>query len=153
MTNKEKFQKLVSNQTTTIVAKNKARIKNRPRLRAAQNIALKVLDRLDELGWKQVHLAKQMDVSAQQVSKVVSGKENLTLETIVKLESVLNISILHSTNETKQKVQVAEFSTQPVKNARKHIESTKMFTLASYNGKHKYKNANAETNTTFENAS
>jgi plasmid maintenance system antidote protein VapI len=153
MTNKEKFQKLVSNQTTTIVTNNKARIKNRSRLRAAQDIALKVLDRLEELGWKQVHLAKQMGVSAQQVSKVVSGKENLTLETIVKLEAVLNISILNSTYENKQNIQVAEYSTQPVKNARKHLESTKMFSLASYSGKHKYKTATAETNTTFENAS
>lgn len=108
MNNKEKFQSLASQQSTNIVANNKARIKNRARLRAAQDIALMVLDRLEELKWKQVDLAKQMNVSAQQVNKIVSGKENLTLETIVKLENVLDISILHSTHEKKQKIEIAE---------------------------------------------
>ena len=153
MTNKEKFQQLVHAQKNDIVAKNKARIKNRARLRAAQDIALKVLDRLDYLNWKQVDLAKQMNVSAQQVNKIVSGKENLTLDTIVKLEDVLNLSILHSSTEKKRKIEVTTYSNQSVKNVRKKLESTKMFDLASYNEKHRYKNDSAETSTNFVNAS
>lgn len=153
MTNKEKFQKLVSNQKTNIVAENKARIKNRARLRAAQDIALKVLNRLDELHWKQVDLAKQMNVTAQQVSKIVSGKGNLTLETIVKLEKILNISILQTSFESKQKVKVEEFSTQPVKNIGKKLEGIKMIDLANYSGMHNYQSPTSETETEFENAS
>ena len=153
MNNKEKFQRLVSQQSTNIVAKNKSRIKNRARLRAAQDIALKVLNRLDDLGWKQKKLASEMDVSAQQITKVVSGKENLTLDTIVKLENILNISILHTSYEKKQKIEVAEYATQPVKNDRKNLDNTKMFNLASYNDKHRYKNDSAETSTEFVNAS
>jgi plasmid maintenance system antidote protein VapI len=64
-----------------------------------------------------------MNVSAQQVNKIVSGRENLTLETIVKLEDVLDISILHSTHEKKQKIEIAEYTTQPVKNERKNQDS------------------------------
>lgn len=123
MNNKEKFQSLVSRQSNNIVANNKARIKNRARLRAAQDIALKVLDRLDDLNWKQIDLAKQMNVSAQQVNKIVSGRENLTLETIVKLEDVLDISILHSTHDKKQKIEIAEYTTQHVKNQKKNQDS------------------------------
>lgn len=106
MKNKDKFKKLVTEQHTGIAAKNKARIKNRNRTRASQDIALKVLSKLDDLGWKQKDLAKQMEVSAQQITKIVSGKENLTLETIVKLEKTLGISILVSSleNSTEEEI-------------------------------------------------
>lgn len=91
-TNKEKFKDLVSKEKTNTLANNRERIKNRTRLRESQAIALKVLTKLDELDWSQKRLAKELNVSPQQVSKIVKGKENLTLETQVKLQRVLNIS-------------------------------------------------------------
>ncbi|NOQ75956.1 MAG: helix-turn-helix domain-containing protein [Crocinitomix sp.] len=94
MTQKEKFEALVSNEKTDTIAKNKARIKNRKRLRESQAIAMKVLDKLDELGWSQRQLAKAMEVSPQQITKIVSGKENLTLDTQVRLQDALDIPIL-----------------------------------------------------------
>jgi transcriptional regulator with XRE-family HTH domain len=72
------------------------RIKNRSMLRESQQIALKVLMKLDNLGWSQKDLAKEMGVSPQQITKIVSGKENLTIETQVKLQQILNIPILAS---------------------------------------------------------
>lgn len=62
--------------------------------RKSQKIALRVLSVLDERGMKQKELAEVMGVSPQQISKIVKGKENLTLETISKLESVLQISLV-----------------------------------------------------------
>jgi hypothetical protein len=53
MSNIEKLTALVSSKNTNTVAKNKDRIKNRAMLRESQNIALKVLDRLDDLNWTQ----------------------------------------------------------------------------------------------------
>lgn len=50
MTNKENFKALVSKETTNTVERNRARIKNRSRLRESQQIALKVLNKLDEPG-------------------------------------------------------------------------------------------------------
>jgi ribosome-binding protein aMBF1 (putative translation factor) len=94
MTNKEKFLALVADEKTNTLAKNEARIKNRAMLRASQNIAWAVLNKLDELNWTQKTLADKMEVTPQQIQKIVKGRENLTLETIVKLESILNISIL-----------------------------------------------------------
>jgi hypothetical protein len=43
MTNKEKFMKLVSDEKTDTIAKNRERIKNREKLRESQRIALKAL--------------------------------------------------------------------------------------------------------------
>ena len=101
MTNKEKFKSLVSDEKSTTVSRNKERIKNRARLRASQDIALKVLNKLEVLGWSQRKLAEALDVSPQQITKIVKGKENLTLETQVKLQQVLDIPILASYYESK----------------------------------------------------
>ena len=79
--------------STLITYRNRDRIRNRAMLRESQQIALKVLLKLDELGWTQKELANRMDVSPQQVSKIVSGKENLTIESQIKLQTVLDIPL------------------------------------------------------------
>ncbi len=101
MNNKEKFLALVSNEKTDTLERNKTRIKSRAMLRESQQIAIKVLMKLDELGWSQRDLAKAMEVSPQQITKIVSGKENLTIETQIKLQNILNIPILASFYEDK----------------------------------------------------
>ena len=57
-------------------------------------IALKVLRTLKSKGLSQKDLEDKLNISAQQVSKLVKGQENLTLESVSKLESVLGISLL-----------------------------------------------------------
>lgn len=101
MTNKEKFLALVSEEDTGTMERNRKRIRNRPMLRESQQIALKVLTKLDALGWSQKDLAKAMNVSPQQISKIVSGKENLTIETQIKLQNILDIPVLASYYENK----------------------------------------------------
>ena len=102
MKNKEKFLALVSKEKTNTLEINSERIKNRAMLRESQQIALKVLNKLSLLGWSQKDLADKLDVKPQQVSKIVSGKENLTIETQIKLQNVLDIPILASYYENKQ---------------------------------------------------
>ena len=92
-TNKEKFLDLVSEEKTGTIERNRERIKNRKRLRESQAIAIKVLKKLEEPGWSQRRLASEMGVTPQQITKIVKGKENLTLDTIVKLQEILNIPI------------------------------------------------------------
>jgi len=94
MTNKENFLKLVSPKTSSTLDDVQWRIKNRAMLRESQEIAMKVLDRLGELKWSQKDLAAKMEVKPQQVNKIVRGKENLTLDTITKLQAILDIPIL-----------------------------------------------------------
>ncbi|MEZ7505298.1 transcriptional regulator [Flavobacterium sp. Arc2] len=108
MRNKEKFIALVSPETTNTVAKNRDRIKNRAMLRESQNIALKVLDKLEEIRWSQRKLASEMGVTPQQITKIVKGQENLTLETQIKLQSILKIPILASYYENIEEKSVSE---------------------------------------------
>ena len=96
MSNKENFLAIVSGEDTKTIEQATWRIKNRAMLRESQKIALKVLGKLDELGWTQRDLADKLEVSPQQISKIISGKENLTIDTQVKLQNVLNIPILAS---------------------------------------------------------
>lgn len=99
MTNREKFLGLVSEDDDKVLAKNRLRIANRHWLRASQEVAMKILDRLEALDWSQKDLAEKMEVSPQYINKIVKGKENLTLDTLVKLQQVLNIPILASYEE------------------------------------------------------
>lgn len=61
--NKEKFLRLVSNETTDTVKRNRERLSNRKELRTSRAIALKVLDKLDQLEWSQKLLAQKMNVA------------------------------------------------------------------------------------------
>ena len=101
MTNKEKFLALVSEKDSGTLERNRDRIRNRAMLRESQQIAMKVLMKLDELGWSQRDLAKKMAVTPQQITKIVSGKENLTIETQIKLQNILDIPVLASYYENK----------------------------------------------------
>ena len=101
MTNKDKFIQLVSGEDNRTLADVKKRIKNRAMLRESQQIALKVLMKLDDFGWSQKDLAKAMEVTPQQITKIVSGKENLTIETQIKLQHILDIPVLASYYEKK----------------------------------------------------
>ena len=70
------------------------RMANKSWLRYSQQIAMMMLDKMDELGMTQKKLAELMGCSQQYVSKVLKGQENLSLETLSKIERCLNIQIL-----------------------------------------------------------
>lgn len=67
---------------------------NRAWLDKSFEIALRILARLKELDWTQAKLAEEMNVSPQYVSKIVKGRENLTLETIALIETALAILLI-----------------------------------------------------------
>lgn len=102
MSGVRKLNTLVSYADKDFIGEVKERIKNRDMLNESKQIAIKILMRLDELKWNQKTLAKELNVSAQQVSKIISGKENLTLESLIKLQNILNIPLLASFYEEKQ---------------------------------------------------
>ncbi|WP_223583088.1 transcriptional regulator [Sphingobacterium sp. GVS05A] len=94
MTNKEKFLALVSKEETKTVERATARLANKRYSKLSNLIAFEILERLDELGWKQKDLAERMEVSPQQVNKWVKGNENFTLETLVVLSEVLGVELI-----------------------------------------------------------
>lgn len=67
---------------------------NRAWIRKSVKVALKVLEVLDEKNMSQSELAEKLGVSRQQVSKIVKGQENLTLETITRLEKALGVELV-----------------------------------------------------------
>lgn len=110
MTNKEKLHRIAVKDDQDTMKKVRERIKNRPQIRRSRKIALLVLERLEELGWNQTKLAKEMGVSRQQVSKITSGKENLTLKTLEQLHAVLGIAIFADHIEQKSRIHVVKVS-------------------------------------------
>lgn len=76
------------------------RAANKSWLRYSQNIAMMMLDKMEELGLTQKSLAEKMGCSQQYVSKILKGKENLSIETICKIEIALELSLLPQTIET-----------------------------------------------------
>ncbi len=77
---------------------------NRSWLDKSLEIAILVLTRLKELNWTQAKLAEEMKVSPQYISKIVKGRENLTLETIGLIEAVLGVKLITIENNQFQKV-------------------------------------------------
>lgn len=60
----------------------------------SQAIAVNMSNRMEELGMTQRALAEKMNCTQQYVSKVLKGRENLSLETLCKIENALGIKIL-----------------------------------------------------------
>lgn len=61
----------------------------------SQTIATIMLNRMEQLGMTQKALAVKMNCSQQYISKVLKGRENLSLETLCKIEKALDIKILN----------------------------------------------------------
>ena len=70
-------------------------------LDTSAKIAFVVLDEIRRQNMTKQDLAFKMGVKPQYVSRIVKGSENLTLETISKLESALGISILDIRDNSK----------------------------------------------------
>lgn len=90
---RKQFWDSVEDDKGSWLEKARYRRENRSWLRKSQRIAVRVLSILNEKGMQQKELAEAMDVTPQQVSKIVKGKQNLTLETISKLELVLGVKL------------------------------------------------------------
>jgi ribosome-binding protein aMBF1 (putative translation factor) len=101
-TNREKFLELVSDVDIKAEERINWRIANRQWLRVSQSIGFDILEKLDDLGWTQKDLAEKMGVSPPYINKIVKGSENFTLQSLVKLQEILDIPILASYFEKKQ---------------------------------------------------
>ena len=72
------------------------RQQNKSWLRYSQHIAMLMLDKMEEMKMTETQLAALMGCSQQYVSKVLKGQENLSLETMSKIEDCLDIAILQN---------------------------------------------------------
>ena len=88
------FDKLVSPEKSGWLEKAQWREDNQIWLDKSALIAMKVLRAISDQNTSQKKLAEKMKVSSQYVNKVVKGSENLSLETISKLETALGIQLI-----------------------------------------------------------
>lgn len=90
----EKMEALATKEVSGWLEDAQWRIENEGWLRHSQYIALTILRTLRAKKISQKELAERIGVSPQQVSKIVKGSENLTLETISKLEAALGVPLI-----------------------------------------------------------
>lgn len=96
----ERLQKLQSPNPSGWKEKAEWERQNREWIRRSQYIAVMMLSRMEELHMSQTSLAIEMGCSQQYVSKILKGKENLSLETISKVEDALGITFFTPSNQT-----------------------------------------------------
>ncbi|SHH65885.1 helix-turn-helix domain-containing protein [Winogradskyella jejuensis] len=98
------LNKVVTKTATKWKERAKKDRSNRRNITRAQAFALELLDYMDLHKIKQIDLANRMDVSAQQVNKILRAKANLTFETIDKIADALGVDIsspkIKSSNRT-----------------------------------------------------
>lgn len=69
---------------------------NRSWMRYSQEVAVKMAESMEALHLTQRQVAEMMGCSQQYVSKVLKGRENLSIETLSKIEEALQLQLLPS---------------------------------------------------------
>ena len=70
------------------------RRENKSWMRYSQRIAMAILNKMEQSHLTQKALAERMGCSQQYVSKILKGRENLSIETLAKIENALSIQLL-----------------------------------------------------------
>lgn len=110
--NTEKFDALVSHKTSRWHEKANERIANKVWQDKAFDIALRVIRHIRANKISQVSLAEDMGMKAQSLNRILQGKENLTLETICRIEAALGIELIEVVYSNTESYEVEE--TKPI---------------------------------------
>lgn len=93
MSNRQKLNKILSYKKSAWEVEALWREENKEWLSQSFDIAVCILQTLQSKKMTQKDLAEKMNVSPQFVNKIVKGQENLSLETISKLNHALGIKL------------------------------------------------------------
>ena len=94
MNNIEKLNKLAAGKTSKWADDADTFSENIAWLRKSGRIAINIITSLKSSGKTQKDLANMMGVTPQQISKIIKGRENLTLDTICKIEKALDTDLI-----------------------------------------------------------
>lgn len=75
------------------------------------DISQQIFTILEEKGWSQTDLAKQLGKHKSDISRMLSGLQNLTLKTITKLEVILGTDIILTPIKARQKFEETKYVT------------------------------------------
>ena len=84
----------IRSRIVTFVAEARWRQENEIWLRMSRSVALSLVDYMQENNLSRADLAGELGVSAQYLSRILSGTENLSLKSVAKIESRLGVSCL-----------------------------------------------------------
>lgn len=70
-------------------------MKNKSWLCYSRHIAMMMLDKMEKLNINQEQLSKLLDCTQEHISEILKGEENLSLETMTKIEQCLKIQIFN----------------------------------------------------------
>jgi transcriptional regulator with XRE-family HTH domain len=98
----DKLNQIIANEPSKWLEDADYRFENKAWLRKSQAIALKILRHIRANGISQKELAEKLNVAPQQVNKWLKGGENFTLETISRIELVLDIQLINVSNSLKK---------------------------------------------------
>jgi ribosome-binding protein aMBF1 (putative translation factor) len=94
-----KLNALASDESSEWLKKAKWREENRDWLDKSAKIAVRILREIraqkETKGMSQKMLAEMLHVSPQYINKIIKGQENLSLETINKIEKALGITLVN----------------------------------------------------------
>jgi ribosome-binding protein aMBF1 (putative translation factor) len=96
---------------------------NQDWLNKSAKIAIRILSEIRNQKISQKLLAEQLGVSAQYVNKIVKGQENLSIETISKIEKVLGIVLIEIPSFETNGLDTKEHNTPAKKNTPKPARS------------------------------
>lgn len=91
----KKLQAVAKPESANELQKARQREANREWMEKSALIALTIERILRVKGINKKELAEMIDVSPAQISKILSGKENLGLKTICKIEKALHLSLVN----------------------------------------------------------
>jgi transcriptional regulator with XRE-family HTH domain len=101
-----RLEELAKGQESTWQQEAEWRQTNRGWLERSTEIAIRILSEMNEKGMSQKELAQRMNVSPQYINKMLKGKENLSLETISRIEQALNIRLISIAYQTCSRVEL-----------------------------------------------
>lgn len=97
------------------IRNRREQIINAPWLNRSTKIALRIRKELRLQGLSQSDLARLIGVTPAAITKILSGKENLSLQTICKVEEALGTQIICTTPTTSQvQSQVYSYGMEPM---------------------------------------
>jgi plasmid maintenance system antidote protein VapI len=91
---KQSLENIVTTENSGWLAKALWAKVNKKWLNRSSGVSLSVLEALREKEWSQKKLAQEMKVSSQQINKILKGQQNLTFETVSKLEDALGVTLM-----------------------------------------------------------
>jgi len=108
---KEKLDRIAAKESSKWIENARWREENSDWLEKSAKIALKILRELRAKKMTQKELADHLEVSPQFINKIVKGQQNLTLETVSKIEHILGIELI-SILDISESIQMLIESTQ-----------------------------------------